>query len=210
MKRMILFVFLILVVLLSVSCKIASHAPFDETTGLTGLTNLPIHDDINIQSVDEYEAFLKSETLREDFISYNRLRFLGDFEQFVISEFYSGYEYHFSNTFGSYTLVIRHDKELKIGEDEKTLANQPNDDLRQTSDGETGWYCMTEDLRYCYGIQGKLGMLAWKSHDVTFELFSSHDFSSVPNDGSLVSRLLNKNTALEAKAEFEAMVFGEE
>ena len=209
MKRITLLFLTLIFALSAVSCKIV---PEKNNETATSSTTEPIqieHPGVDIFDYGEYLKFMEDDNYT---IPYERLKFLGEFGGFhwnrdgysyeiIVNRALSQY-YHLSISTGNvdYSNII--------------CQEPPTEDLRtflgNTENQLIVHYLIDNEIFYSYEGE-QLVDVRWSSGGHRFWLSNyNNGLSWYPDDGSLVSRLLNKNTALEAKAEFVAMVFGEE
>ena len=219
MKKIFLHILLVSIMVLFFSCNY--KMPTENVTTETTIHDAPTDSNsINFNDYDQYMEYLRSVSLPNDFVQYDKLRSLGSFEEFQFTgltyNIHDQYYYLFLAENGRLIdLLITHmeeavDYELAPISVYPVSTDNANEDLRYCQEKERCHYYLDDDLAYCYD-QGVLSDIYLRTERVMFHFFYGYSASEfIPNDGSLVSRLLNKNTAPEAKAEFEAMVFGEE
>lgn len=157
-----------------------------------------ILDCVDLESIGTFEYFdySRSKQYRYDFSLSDEKTY-----SLTVSNFYGDFNY--SSDWKNQVPVVE---------------EHPDSEMRTCQNSLTGYYYLTDDLRYYY-LEGLLYRVEWIRDSVEFSIWRYEDadpwdiqkpnvdISELPNDeDSLVSRLLNKETAVEAKAEFDAML----
>ena len=167
--------------------------------------------------LEEYYQLTDALSLPKEFIPYNALTDFGSFVSLFYNEFathvYYGYVMRDEDGYGV-GVTVNYDWEREPGKPLPTVIPEEelNDDLRTLPSGKTGRldYLGME----CYYVEGNLRHLAFYAYGrkisvlpdkVSGENKARTDFSGYPlaND-SLLARLLSKETAPAAMAEFSA------
>ena len=161
-----------------------------------------------ISYLEEYYQFIDENELPREFITYDDLKDMGEFKAFAYEDQLDWYTYLFRNDSKQYAITIIQTAGDYAWGFKQTLFEEPNEDLRKYPNGLSGEYSIdaSEDIWYLY-TNGCLGKIELKSNETIIEIYGEYGMYLFPNDETnLISRLLNKNTALEAKAEFDALI----
>ena len=216
MKRITLLFLTLIFALSAVSCRNVPLTNNETNTTETTREDIPdyLSDEFRFNDYNEYKEFLKNEEWLP-LIEYEKISFLGQFDYYAAAVNPNG-----DCTYGILTPQKRmHLTIYKHGNyypkedfslEAPTLAVEYSD-MRNAPEAGIEKLCLNHEIIYSYSsYDGFINSVLWISNGIIFWLRMDEGLYDYPNDGSLVSRLLNKYTALEAKAEFEAMVFGEE
>ena len=211
MKKTCICIFAMLFSLCAVSCMhISNPNRCDDTNDDTDTTVIVDYAGWDITDYKTYQETILN-NMPPDFVTYEKISELGDFGGFYGDSSDYSYWLGYDGSKG-YTLYFSHLRDDAWNVDESILIlDCPNNDLRYytPNDGRSHMF-VDDELLYEY-TGDKLRSICWYREELLITFWNNNEtFAEFPDDGSLVSRLLNKNTALEAKAEFEAMVFGEE
>ena len=160
---------------------------------------------VSFYSEEEYNNFIRSQKLPKNFVTYDKLSMIGDFDSLVILSVskgdYSSYMYSFIDASGhELTLYVNHDLSKSDSGSETSLTKKPitveinSKDMRKI-DGENSGFYEHKGFIYKY-VSGKLLSVVWVSEGVEYTLCGSMMLSDYPdNRSTFVGKLLNLQTA---------------
>ena len=155
---------------------------------------------IVIESYEEYEDFLASHRLPDDFITYEQLSSFGRFGDFIFYPLGAEYHYYVIDEAGVELAIHTY----PIKEQEETVAvEEPSADLRTSSEGISRKIAY-RGMIFSYLPQG-LHYVAFEAYGRSIHLNQTEPpfLSCYPDvaEPTLVSRLLTKDTAPAAMAQ---------
>ena len=198
MKRLLLFT-LVLCLSLGIAFDLASFNAL--------ATDVPL---LTLETLESYNEYIKSNKMPDNFISYDNLKHLGEFDCFVCL---SGTEitedadcfYVFRDKSGfEFCLYVYNSKDKSASKVEikNHILNFESNDLKTVGDDKTGtWQYDHQGIKYNY-IDGQLLSVDWTLNNTRFVLFSGgggiflNDLPFAQN--SPISKLFYKDTATEA------------
>lgn len=199
MKRLLLFTMALLMCFVAFGCGKNGNA---SVSGDAEMPNgeIPL---TTFERYSDYEKFLKTAELPENFVKYEDIAHLGKFEGYVcLSDAHGGdYSQGFFNlkdgtgeSLGLYVYTIPREKE-KVN----VIDNVDSDDLRRISSGESGVYTLFDaDYRY---VSGELLSITWVRGGVEYVLIGDSMLSDYPlTSSTVVGKMLDK--ALCGTAEY--------
>ena len=159
---------------------------------------------LTLYSMDMYTEFLNSNEIPDDFVLYDEISDIGDFESLVFlchaySIDYKSYLYGFVDSEGfQISLYVYHDTDkFSLKNDSIVQVNKTNMSLlTDTSDGDY----IHDNIKYTY-ISGELISISWKTQNITYILCISGSpmFSDYPpTTSTFVGKMLNLDTATQA------------
>ena len=156
---------------------------------------------LTLSSEDEYNEFLNSNELPADFVPYDKINAIGDFEGLVIlsnaySNDYSSYMYSLVDSEGfEFVLYVDHKERESYLTD--SVSNVNTTDMRALSDDSKGFY-VYNDITYEY-ILGKLLSIVWEDQNIIYTLSGDTMLFEYPlTDSTFIGKMLNTDTALQA------------
>lgn len=177
-----------------------------------GSVEIPL---LTLTDYSEYEEFIDTHTLQEDFITYDQLSFLGEFGIFIYFSYYYGNYGEYSYTVideNGYELFIRM-QHLNINDEVfdspavlDSTAHTNKTDLRNIDNTAT-CYTMLNNVKYTY-VQGKLLSLEWVENNIQYTLSGNGMLDNYPTDGNatVMSKLLTKSEASNAIAQIQTAI----
>ena len=159
---------------------------------------------LTLESMDMYTEFLNSNEMPDDFVLYDEISDVGDFEILIFlcnaySHDYSSYLYGLVDSEGfEISLYVEHNTdEFSLETDSIIQVNKTNMSLlTDTSDGDY----IHDNIKYTY-VSGELFSISWKTQNITYILckggypmFSDYP----PTTSTFVGKMLNLDTATQA------------
>ena len=159
---------------------------------------------LTLESMDMYTEFLNSNEMPDDFVLYDEISDVGDFEILIFlcnaySHDYSSYLYGLVDSEGfEISLYVEHNTdEFSLETDSIIQVNKTNMSLlTDTSDGDY----IHDNIKYTY-VSGELFSISWKTQNITYILCNggSPMFSDYPpTTSTFVGKMLNLDTATQA------------
>ena len=154
---------------------------------------------LTLEDANMYTEFLDSTDLPEDFVSYDKIEVIGDFDGLVILSDaylndYSSYMYNLVDATGfDFVLYVDHVKEDSFIRDPISSVNEK--DLRKQLDTSRGIY-VCDNIVYTYITEGLLS-IAWEDQNITYKLSGS--FYKYPlAESTFIGKMLDTDTAQQA------------
>lgn len=159
---------------------------------------------LTISTLEDYNEFLSSENLPKNFITYDMLKDIGDFEYLIfLSDGYNGdfteYMYTVKDSTGyDISVYVEPSIESDVLNSNTIIAETINrTDLRTIGSAESGIY-MYNDLKYKY-VSGKLLSIAWDMDGLRYTLTGSSMLDNYPDqNNTFMGLLLNGDTSKDA------------
>ena len=165
---------------------------------------------LTIISEEEYTKLLNSVDMPTDFVSYNKIEVIGDFDSVVFlsnayANDYSSYMYTLVDSEG-FEIILYVDHNDEILPTTSTVSKADNTNMRLLSDMSKGVYVF-DNITYKY-VSGRLLAISWKAQNVNYTLCMLgkvwlSDYPLV--ESTFVGKILNANIASQTINE----VFGE-
>lgn len=167
---------------------------------------------LRFDSKKEYDDFMDKNTISENFISYNMLKKLGEFDSMVfltntnIGD-YGQYLYFFIDDSGHKlalyveSRILKHD--FHTYKDKYTCIDEINStDMRYIDITDKTCVYYNENLLYTY-VDGKLNSIIWTYEDIEYRLSGTPGLFNYPNiETTFAGQLLHGDQANEALNEF--------
>ena len=221
MKKIVILITVFLMTFGLLSCDNESNTQIKETGVTTSINDTellnPIEPEIDypyidFATVDELEKYLQNNEVPTDFVTYNMISILGDFDYLVIMENaleppykYKEYMYSFLNGEHGFSLYVYHDYEKEKDPyyvELPTITEMPSEDMRYAPEGVArGNYCVN-DMEFRY-LHGGLYTIHWYGKDGVYFSFVFEDFGrdkSYDIDNDLIKGFLNQNTIEASKS----------
>jgi hypothetical protein len=163
------------------------------------------------ETYEEYLAFINGfEKLPDDFITYDMLKDIGEFEMFIASKSLIEYEYTFKDDNNKRIHMKIEPLPNKIQSSTVVFSDNIIDFRKIVSNGERSY----NDITYGYYFDGALSTIRWSIGKKLVKLTCSGDsnsFADYPLDGetTFVSQLLSTQTATAAVQSFNQKVEAE-
>ena len=164
---------------------------------------------LGLSSKEEYTEFLNSVELPDDFVSYDKIDAIGDFDVLIFlspayTNNYSSYMYGFVDSEGfAITLYVDHRDQVLSTESSVSNVNKTNMRLLPDTSENVCVY-VSNNMKYTY-ISGKLQSISWKTQNITYTLCASGTpgtkmmLSDYPlTTSTFVGKMLNTETAPQA------------
>lgn len=167
---------------------------------------------LTLYSYDEYLDFISKNEIPDSFLTYESLRFIGEFKGLTVRSFYAfgnfdAYHYDFVDDLGySITVSVRMDHDPEKDMITKDYLLQPPQDLRVLESKSKKWL-MLGDFEYLY-LQGKLCYVYLYSGNMRITISGNPHLYEYPTTKSttFLSQLLNIETVEAASNRFVAAV----
>jgi len=228
MKKILIFVIILAISLCFISCQ--KEAPDDlvdtdkesSFSESEELTTPSVDTDAAVEipqgerplktmpSVSEYEDFISSNRLPENFVYYDNIKEFGEFKRLVIlSESrlndYSYYMYTFVDEGGFETALYVSEKKRGERIHSSVLEIADDSDMRSASSNDHG-YILLGGLEYTY-LFGELHSIEWEHNGLYFTLYSNSGLVNYPyGSKGFISDLLDKNKAEATLTHFASKV----
>ena len=197
MKRLLLFTMALLMCFVAFGCGKNGNA---SVSGDAEMPNgeIPL---TTFERYSDYEKFLKTAELPENFVKYEDIAHLGAFEGLVVlsdapNGDYSQLLYNLKDSAGQslglyiYTMSREH-------ENDTVIDAVDSDDLRRVSSGVSGVYTFL-DIDYRY-VSGELLSMTWVKNGVEYVLIGDSMLSDYPqNSDTVVSKMLDRRLVEKA------------
>jgi hypothetical protein len=196
MKKLLLLMLIISLIFCMFSCSDAKYKDIDfygggvAPEGVTG--DRP---NITIESYSEYKKFIRSANIPEDFIYYEDIEVLGEFESFVCeiyngkySEFYSLYD----DNAGEFYLYVRKESSEETEHTKNVITDVNSSNMRFLDEEISGTY-EYENIKFVF-LLGKLHSIRWKSGEWYYTISSIDDLKEDTSKAN-ISKLFNLETA---------------
>ena len=175
------------------------------------VTIIPEYYTTNIDSKLEYNWFLLTNKVPDNFVKYKDIKQIGKFDDIVLggrstgcsSTFdYSRYHYCLIDESGAeLTLYVDSNPEDDTVIEAETITAVNESDMRYLEEDLRGHYTV-DGMTYAY-VSGKLLSIEWVSNGITYTLCGSMNLSDYPDiTSTFVSKLLNLETAAETLNDF--------
>ena len=153
---------------------------------------------------EDYEGFIESEELKEDFPFYkDSWSILGEFSKFYIESARDTYWYYFVDAYGNRNkliITIKDKNRRPFVFDDDRINTSPENDLRKNSKKHSA--CKVGNFIYTYGYNSELSLIAWEDDLYWYYL----EPIGLSQDGGFVSSLLSLETAEEAGEQLIAAI----
>jgi hypothetical protein len=196
MKKIFISIFAISLIFCMFSCSDAKYKNIDFYGGGVAPEGVTVdRPNITIESYSEYKKFIRSANIPEDFIYYEDIEVLGEFESFVC-EIYSGkyseyYSLHDDNL-GEFYLYIEKEPFQETEHTKSVITDVDKFDMRFL-DAETSGTYQYKNIRYVF-LVGKLHSIKWKSGEWYYTISSIDDLKEDTSKAN-ISKLFNLETA---------------
>ena len=164
---------------------------------------------LGLSSKEEYTEFLNSVELPDDFVSYDKIDAIGDFDVLIFlspayTNNYSSYMYRFVDSEG-FAIILYVDHRDQVLSTESSVSNVNKTNMRLLPDtSKNVCVYVSNNMKYTY-ISGKLQSISWKTQNITYTLCASGTpgtkmmLSDYPlTTSTFVGKMLNTETAPQA------------
>lgn len=155
---------------------------------------------LSIQSYEEYLDFIASDEIPNDFITYEMISYMGEFESLTIRSYYylsdfSAYHYNLVDDLGvEFSIDVRTDK---APEDivTKNYLMQPPQDIRNIESTQVSYFSHN-GMEFLY-LQGRLTYIYWYHGQIKITFSGRSSLSTYPTTqgSTFLSNLLNYSTS---------------
>lgn len=167
---------------------------------------------LTISTLDDYNKFMSSENLPENFITYDMLKDIGDFVYLIfLSDGYNGdfteYMYTVKDSTGyDISVYVEPSIESDVLNSNTIIAEKINrTDLRTIASAESGIY-IYNDVKYKY-VSGKLLSIAWDMDGLRCTLTGNSMLDNYPDqNNTFMGLILNGDTSKDAFSVLETAV----
>ena len=153
---------------------------------------------LNIQSYSEYKKFIKKVTLPENFIYYENIEDLGEFQGFVcltdarIGDYSQCMYTLYEKDVGEFTLYVDKNPFYETEHTKNVITDVDKADMRSLDMEISGTY-QYKNIRYVF-LVGKLHSIKWKSGEWYYTISSIDDLKEDTSKAN-ISKLFNLETA---------------
>ena len=152
-----------------------------------------------VKTIDEYNEFIKSEQLPDNFVTYENIKQIGEFKNLTVRSYYyfgdfSAYHYELIDPSGYEVFfnITTDDEEYKDYPNTSDVNPQNMRELNKQASGTLKYD--HNKLKYSY-FNGKLRTIQWRSQGVQYVL-SVSDYPDTSD--TFTGKLMNLETASEA------------